>query len=90
MKLQNPRIICVDEESLSVQASEFAYCSPRDNFGPYTQVEVGFPSVEPQESMMEYCEEPDKPTETVYGYVPIEIVQEFIQLHGGIKTGKMP
>lgn len=25
-------------------------------------------------------------TETVYGYVPIEIVEELINKHGGIKT----
>ena len=50
----------------------------------YESVELGFPSIE-DELINEYAE--DEPyTETVYGYVPIEIVEELINKHGGIKT----
>ena len=38
---QMPRIILADGVSLSVQASEHSYSSPRGNKGPYTKVEVG-------------------------------------------------
>lgn len=76
------RIVCKDGFSLSVQATHGAYCSPRQNIGPWHEVEVGFPSAEP-ELIMEYAEEPDKPTNTVYAYVPIELVEELIELHGG-------
>lgn len=79
------RIELNDGESISVQASGFHYCSPRDNAGPYYAVECGYPSVRPQEEMMEYVENYDEPTETVYGYVPIQVVQDFINLHGGEK-----
>ena len=41
---QIPEIVCKDGTTLSVQASEFHYCTPRDNKGPYTHVEIGFPS----------------------------------------------
>lgn len=74
-----------DGESISVQASGFHYCSPRNNDGPYYAVECGYPSVRPQEAMMEFAENHEDPTETVYGYVPIQVVQDFIDLHGGEK-----
>ena len=76
------RIQCVDGFSLSVQATHGAYCYPRENLGPWYEVEVGFPSAEP-ELIMKYAEQPEKPTETVYGYVPIQLVAELIALHGG-------
>lgn len=76
------RIKCLDGFSLSVQATEGAYCQPRDNFGPWSSVEVGFPSAKP-ELIMSYAEQAEIPTETVYGYVPIELVEELIALHGG-------
>lgn len=77
------RITCVDGFSLSVQASFAAYCSPRTNVGPWREVEVGFPSAVP-ELIMEYAEEPLRAKDTVYGYVPIELVEELISLHGGM------
>ncbi len=80
-----PRITCADDFSISVQANEDAYCSPRENTGPWHQVECGFPSAVP-DGIMEYAEEGDKPTETVYGYVPIELVEKLIDDHGGIKS----
>ena len=50
----------------------------------YESVELGYPSIE-DELINEYAE--DEPyTETVYGYVPIEIVEELINKHGGIKA----
>ena len=79
------RITCKDGFSLSVQATHGAYCSPRENLGPWYEVEVGFPSSEP-ELIMSYAEQPEKPTDTVYGYVPIELVEQLIELHGGIVT----
>ena len=76
------RITCKDGFSLSVQATHGAYCSPRTNIGPWARVEVGFPSA-PPELIMEYAENDSEPTDTVYGYVPIELVEELIALHGG-------
>jgi hypothetical protein len=78
------RITCNDDFSLSVQASKGAYCSPRKNIGPWYEVEVGFPSAVP-ELILQHAENPEDPTETVYGYVPIELVEQLIELHGGMK-----
>ena len=77
------RIVCKDGFSLSVQASQGAYCTPRDNIGPWSKVEVGFPSSAP-ELIGQWAEDPDHPTDTVYGYVPIKLVEELIELHGGV------
>jgi hypothetical protein len=76
------RINCVDGFSLSVQATHGAYCSPRENVGPWWQVEVGFPSATP-ELILHRAEDEERPTETVYPYVDIELVQQLIDLHGG-------
>lgn len=78
------RITCADGFSLSVQATHGAYCSPRQNIGPWYEVEVGFPSAEPT-SILSYAEQKEKPTETVYGYVPIDLVEALIDEHGGMK-----
>ena len=53
--------------------------------GPYTHVEVGFPSERPEPwgDWEEYCEDESRPTETVYPYVPALLVIELINLHGG-------
>jgi hypothetical protein len=43
MKILNQRITCEDGFSVSVQANEGAYCYPRNDSGPYMEVELGFP-----------------------------------------------
>lgn len=79
------RINCKDGFSISVQATHGAYCSPRQNIGPWHEVECGFPSDVP-DGLMTYAEDPDSPTETVYPYTPIELVEKLIALHGGMAT----
>lgn len=73
--------------SMSVQASEYAYCSPRetlDSYVHYSEFEVGFPS-EVVESLLEYAEDLERPTDTVYGYVPAEVIQKIVDDNGGIE-----
>jgi hypothetical protein len=78
-----PRIVCVDGLSFSVQAGIALYCAPRESRGPYSSVEIGFPSdVIPE--IMEWAETPATPLETVYGWVPVEVVDAVIAAHGGI------
>lgn len=82
IQANRPRLYCNDGYSISVQASEFHYCSPRLNgLQDYKRVELGFPSME-DELINEYADGGDDYTDTVYGYVPIEVVEK----HGGIKT----
>ena len=82
------RIECNDGEHLSVQASLCHYSIPRENNGPYTHVEVGYPSVTPGEKWREYFDgdfDESDGTDSDYGYIPINLVAEFIKAHGGIK-----
>jgi len=81
------KIVCADGFTVSVQASTSHYCTPRDNDGPYSEVELGYPS-EPVEAWMEYAEHSDRPTMTVYGYVPIEVVEVVLEYHGGVDWDK--
>jgi len=83
------KITCNDGTTVSVQASWFHYCSPQNNVGPYSLVEVGFPSVKPY-FMMQYAQDPENPTDTVYSYVPARLVHNFIRTHCGIRSGELP
>lgn len=79
-----PKFVCADGFTASVQASEFHYCSPRVTGSDiYTAFEVGFPS-DKEDLIMEYAEEPDRPTETVYGWVPSFILDQVWEKHGGL------
>lgn len=80
-----PRVYCKDGYNVSIQAGSGIYCTPRMNLkdGGYLTVELGFPSVE-DKLINKYAECEDY-TQTVYGYVPIEIVEELIEKHGGFK-----
>ncbi len=92
---------CVDGFHMSVQASRGHYSCPRNNTGPYSEVEVGFPSereslldpfVEPAGWADDDCTITKEPewTETVYPYVPTEVVEEVIEKHGGMTGGELP
>jgi hypothetical protein len=94
------RIECHDGFSLSVIAGAFCYSTPRPGLegvasgypGPYTAVEVGFPSDRPEpwtgvDGWADFAENVDDPTRTVYSYVPVEMVRALILAHGGEQTG---
>ena len=83
MVMRNP-IECADGFSVSVQASSFHYCDPRTNTDAYSSVELGFPS-QPDELILPYAEDAENPTQTVYGHVPVYVVQNLIEKHGGFK-----
>lgn len=122
-----PRITCKDGVTLSVQVGKFLYCTPRTDYGPYSKVEVGFPSIRPPDSWEPYFEGEwqvpgligslvriwqdrsmvwhgfktmrkykssftlknylriaDNATNSIYAWIPIELVDKFIREHGGI------
>ena len=95
----NPRIVCADGFSMSVQAREFSYCTPRQNEGPHTHMEGGFPSSTPLDPELRQAAEDlhglmDESecdfTETVYPYVAREVFEREFELHGGIVEGSLP
>ena len=82
---------CKDGFIMSVQASENHYCTPRRSGWsmPYTSVEVGFPSNK-EELLMDWAEDVDEPTGTVYSYVPASVIINVIDKHGGMVSGTLP
>jgi len=90
-----PPLVCADGAQVSLQAGYGLYSTPRDNHGPYTHVEAGFPSVPPPASWRPYAEfgiayadDPDLIAGAIYAQLcaqlPWACVDEFIALHGGV------
>lgn len=78
-----PMLVCNSGLTLSVQASAFHYCTPRSDKGPYSAVEVGFPNkVVPD--LVDYAEDPNNLTGTVYSNVPVSLVMKIIEENEGI------
>lgn len=80
-----PWIECMDGFCMSVQVGPGVYSEPSGIEKEYTHVEVGFPSVD-ESLLMQWIQDPTHPTQTVYPYVPVEIVDNVINKHGGIKN----
>jgi hypothetical protein len=89
MSHQYTRLQCNTGFNISVQASSRSYCTPRTDTGPYTHVELGFPS-EPDDLIKSYAEDSADQTGTVYGWVPAGILKALIIKHRGIKSGSHP
>ena len=83
------KVGCKDGFAVSIQASSRNYCTPDDNSGPYTAVELGFPTAS-ESLIMEYAEDKSNPTETVYGWVPVGVVKALLIKHGGMQKGSLP
>jgi|TARA_B100001964_G_C13693092_1_gene362636 hypothetical protein len=78
-----PHVVCKDGFTMSVQAGQSLYSTPRDVVDSYEEVEIGFPSEE--ELLIEdFAEDNKNLCDTVYGYVPYKIVDQVIEKHGGI------
>lgn len=54
-----------------------------DYLGPFTAVELGYPTENPGPEFEEFAEDWTRPTETIYSYVPIELVRGLVLRHGG-------
>ncbi len=88
--------MCADGFSVSVQAHEYNYCTPRNSTGPWSSVECGFPNAKDpiletyaEDPGAEICEDTGH-VQTVYAYVPSEVVMQIIESHGGIVGGELP
>lgn len=75
-----PAIKCADGFTMSVQASRTHYCTPRNDVGPYTAVEVGFPSKH-ENRLAPYGDN----NSDVFAWVPVDVLDEIIRAHGGLK-----
>jgi hypothetical protein len=88
-----PIITCGDGMQISVQGGNawyshprmYADCKGKDTLGDYTEVEVGFPT-KVCFRLLKYAEDKGNPLHTVYGYVPIGVVERVLKKHGGIAS----
>lgn len=73
-----------DNTTLSIQASAFHYCNPRNSETfEYEEWEIGFPDKVIQE-LIPYAEDPDNLTETIYTRVPTDLIVEIINSRDGV------
>ena len=81
MKAINPRTVCKNQISLSIQDRDGTYSEP------YVSAEVGFikdvngKAVSPPDSWREFAES-GFPS-NVYAFVPLALIEEFIKSNGG-------
>ena len=68
--------------AVSIQASEYHYCKPRNNEGPYSEWEVGFPSEDCPQEAVALLEEYSC-GDGVYSNVPTSVVAAFVRACGG-------
>lgn len=83
MNVTRPRVKCEDGYSVSIQAGWGIYSIPREDADVYIAVELGYPS-EADVELMCYAENEDNPTNTVYGFVPVSVIDKVLEKHGGI------
>ena len=86
---QRIKRMCFGDLTLSIQASDYHYYSPKKDCDYYYEVEVGFPNFDfSEEFIHRYADDIDNPQDTVYGYVPINILSKEIseKLNNGADT----
>lgn len=86
------RVVCADGFSMSVQAGRANYSTPRSATGPYTTVEVAFPT-SPDYLLEPYFDgdsNTEDATKGVYAWVPVQVVTTVIAKHGGMVSGEVP
>ena len=85
----NPPLLCLDGFSVSIQANSSAYSHPReDNCKLYEYVELGYPN-KFDDLIYEWAEDDSAPCRTVYGYVPVNVVNRLIEKHGGYDINQL-
>ena len=68
---------------MSVQAGQSLYSTPKDVVDNYEEMEVGYPSEE-EYLLAKYAEDGENLCETVYNFVPVNLIDKIIEKHGGI------
>ena len=97
-----PRLTCTDGFSLSVQASSAHYSAPREDhpdwhWSRFECVEVGYPEdaqgtrIAMPDDWLGYADNPSAgPHSDVFAWVPVQLVWEWIQAHGGLVADDAP
>jgi|TARA_B110000495_G_C22776860_1_gene454443 hypothetical protein len=80
-------VTCKDGFTFSLQAGPSHYCDPKAIAEKYESWEIGYPTKE-EPLWLKWQEPGNIPTESVYGWVPNDIVNAVIHKHGGIDEKK--
>lgn len=83
MILVRPQVVLNNGGMISIQASHYHYCEPKNNDGPYTYVEIWNYGVDDQVLKLllkEYLDADDENPASV----PVDLLNEYIGLSGGI------
>ena len=85
------RVTCKSGYSVSIQAGADKYSEPRsaEEGTVYNEVELGFPN-RSDFLIDKYAEDPSRPRDTVYAYVPSRTVYLLLTKHGGVEQGEVP
>ncbi len=79
-----PKIVCTDGFKMSVQGNEMTYSIPRKVTTEFKAMEIGFPSVK-EDLIIEFIDNSEHdPTQSVYGHIPIDLIETIVEKHGGI------
>ena len=82
-----PVLRCTNGTSVSVQAGFRNYCTPRNDSGPYSKVELMVWGGSVPRYLTPYK------NDTVYSYVPVQLIDRLIQDGGGLgadNQGELP
>lgn len=83
MQIIRPRVRCADGYTVSVQAGKMWYSEPRLDTKWYGKVELICPEYKDDE-LRDYAENKRDLCGTLYGFVPVKLVDEVLEKHGGI------
>ena len=83
MNVTRPRVRCADGFTVSVQAGYGIRSIPGCDADSYIDVELGYPAGK-EDDWIIYAENRSMPTDTVYNFVPVELVDKVLDAHGGI------
>ncbi len=70
---RNQVFLSPNGSKMSVATGDGIYCTPKDAEGPYTHVEVGFPTGKIPASWMSY----DDGSGDIFGYLPVELLADW-------------
>jgi len=84
-----PRVYFNNGGGISMQASHYHNCVPKDDEGPYESIELGYPDemVKIPEEMYTFEEQG---SDGLYNFVPASVVVKLIELNDGVKSGEVP
>lgn len=80
-----PPVICNDGFEVSTQANINYSCEPREELAYWESMELCFPNQE-EPLLNDYLSGWKRPFKDLYGCVPMQVIADVINKHGGLKN----